>query len=88
MNKIRSVEPYRASIGKEILGKWSGVVRVWSEPKSAVDGATVVDEIKKPTRVTVLEEQLDVYGSKPQRARIEYGKGREGWVLYHSLVTK
>lgn len=88
MSKIVSVEPYKASVSKEILKKWDGVVRVWSEPKSAVEGAKVVDEIRKPIEVTVLEEQKDMYGSLSQRARIRYGKGKEGWVLYHALVIR
>lgn len=86
MNAIKSVEPYKASINEEILKKWNGTVRVWSEPKSAVEGAEVVDEITKPVEVTVIEEQKDMYGSLAQRAKIRYGEGKEGWVLYHALV--
>lgn len=88
MNKIEKVEPYQASISEEVLGKWNGIVRVWSEPKSAVEGAEVVDKITKPIKVTVVEEQKDMYGSKAQRAKISYGKGKEGWVLYDALVKK
>jgi len=86
MNSIKSVEPYKAFVTKEILKEWNGVVRVWSEPRSAVEGAEVVDEITKPIEVTVIEEQKDMYGSLAQRARIKYGEGKEGWVLYHALV--
>jgi len=86
MNSIKSVEPYKAFVTKEILKKWNGVVRVWSEPKSAVEGSEVVDEITKPIEVTVIEEQKDMYGSLAQRAKIKYGEGKEGWVLYHALV--
>jgi hypothetical protein len=86
--KIESVEPYEASIDGETLNRWSGIVRVWSEPKSAVEGATVVDEIQKPLQVTVIEEQKDMYGSLSQRARISYGKGKEGWVLFQALTKK
>lgn len=88
MNKIEKVEPYKVLVTKEILTKWNGVVRVWSEPKSAVEGAEVVDEIKKPTEVTVVEEQKDMYGSLAQRAKIRYSNNREGWVLYHALGRK
>ena len=88
MNKVEEVEPYQASVSKEILSKWSGVVRVWSEPKSAVEGAEVVDEIKEPVEVTVVEEQKDMYGSKAQRAKITYSDGREGWVLSDALVIR
>jgi len=88
MNKIVNVEPYQASISEEVLSKWNGIVKVWSEPKSAVEGAEVVDKITKPIKVTVVEEQKDMYGSKAQRARINYGKGKEGWVLYDALVKK
>ena len=88
MKNIITVEPYRASITAEILKKWNGTVRVWSEPKSAVDGAKVVDEITKPTNVTVIEEQKDMYGSLSQRARVKYGTGKEGWVLYHMIAKK
>jgi len=88
MNKIEKVEPYKAWVSKEILSRWNDVVRVWSKPKSAVEGAEVVDEIKQPTEVTVVEEQKDMYGSKAQRARITYGEGREGWVLSDALAVK
>ena len=88
MNKIESVEPYEAFINRETLGRWSGIVRVWSEPKSAVGGATVVDEIQRPLQVTVTGEQKDMYGSLSQRARISYGKGKEGWVLFQALTKK
>jgi hypothetical protein len=85
-NIIKSVEPYKATVSKEILKQWNGVVRVWSEPKSAVEGAKVVDELTEPIEVTVTEEQKDMYGSLAQRAKIRYGEGKEGWVLYHALV--
>jgi len=85
LNKIEVVKPYKARISKETVDKWHGTIRVWSEPKSAVEGAEVVDEIQKPTTVTVVEEQKDMYGSLAQRARIKYGKGKEGWVQYHAL---
>ena len=88
MNKIEKVEHYKAWVSKEILSRWNGVVRVWSDPESAVEGAEVVDEIKKPTEVTVVEEQKDMYGSKAQRARITYSEGREGWVLSDALAVK
>jgi hypothetical protein len=88
MNQIESVNPYKASIGKDIISKWNGVIRVWSEPQSIVEGARVVDEIRQPVEVTVVEEQKDMYGSLSQRARINYGEGKEGWVLYDALVIK
>lgn len=87
MNRIDRIESYQAFVSEEILSKWSGIVRVWSEPKSAVDGATVLDEIREPIEVTVVEEQKDMYGSKMQRARIRYGEGREGWVLSQALTA-
>jgi hypothetical protein len=88
VNRIEKVEPYKAWVSGEILDKWNGVVRVWSEPRSAVDGAEVVDEIKKPTEVRVVEEQKDMYGSLAQRFRIRYGKSQEGWVLFDALAIK
>ena len=88
MNKVEKFEPYQASVSKEILSKWNGIVRVWSEPKSAVEGAEVIDEIKEPVEVTVVEEQKDMYGSKAQRAKIKYGEGREGWVLSDALTVR
>lgn len=86
MNKIEKVEPYKAMVSEEILGKWNGIVRVWSEPMSAVEGSQVVDEIKEPLEVTVIEEQKDIYGSLSQRARIRYGDNKEGWVLWDVLA--
>jgi len=88
VNKVEKFEPYQASVSKEILSKWNGIVRVWSEPKSAVEGAEVIDEIKEPVEVTVVEEQKDMYGSKAQRAKIKYGEGREGWVLSDALTVR
>ena len=88
MKKAEESELYKASVSKDTLDRWNGVVRVWSEPKSAVEGAEVVDEIRKPIKVSVVEEQKDMYGSLTQRAKICYGKGKEGWVLYDALVTK
>jgi len=88
MSKIEKVEPYKATVSEETLTKWNGIVRVWSDPKSAVEGAEVVDEIREPVEVTVLEEQRYMPGSQAQRARILYGEGREGWVLCNALITK
>ena len=42
MNKVEQVEPYSANVTKSILKKWNGVVRVWSEPMSAVEGSQVL----------------------------------------------
>ena len=55
MNKVEQVEAYSANVTKSILKKWNGVVRVWSEPMSAVEGSQVLDEITAPTQVTVFE---------------------------------
>lgn len=87
MKEINIVEPYKASITQEILNKWNGVVRVWSEPKSAVDGAEIVDLIKRPVEVTVIEKQKDTYGSMTQRLKIRYEEGKEGWVLRHAIAN-
>ncbi|MFQ5933899.1 MAG: hypothetical protein ACE5KI_04590 [Dehalococcoidia bacterium] len=88
MNKIEQVEAYKATISEDVLKKWNGIVRVWSEPKSAVEGSQVLDEIKDPVGVTVVEEQKDIYGSLAQRAKIQYGDGKEGWVLYDAIEVK
>ena len=50
--------------------------------------AKVSDEIKKPTEITVIEEQKDMHGSKAQRAKITYDVGREGWVLSDAISVK
>ena len=88
MNQIESVKPYKASISKDIINQWNGVIRIWSDPQSIVEGSRVVDEIRRPVEVTVIEEQKDMYGSLSQRARIKYGKGKKGWVLYDALKIK
>ena len=75
-------EPYPVSITKALLAKWNGEVRVWDQPCSAIEGAIVIDSITRPLRAKVVEEQLDLYGSTPQRVRIRYGRGKEGWVIY------
>ena len=50
----------------------------------------MVYQIKKPVEVTVVEEQESMFGSdsRPQQARIRYGKGKEGGVLYEAIVKK
>ena len=88
MNKVEEVEPYDANVTRAILKKWNGVVRVWSEPMSAVEGSQVLDEIIAPTQVTVFEEQKDVYGSLSQRAHIRYADSKEGWVLWDAISTE
>ncbi|MEE9285712.1 MAG: hypothetical protein V3V35_08310, partial [Dehalococcoidia bacterium] len=53
---------------------------------SAIEGAKVVDIIVKPIQARVLEEQLDMFGSIPQRARIRYSRNKEGWVIYDMIA--
>ena len=67
-----------------LLEKWEGTVRVWDSPNSAIEGAVVLDKITEPTQVEVFEEQMDMYGSIPQRAHIRYGD-KEGWVIYDMI---
>jgi hypothetical protein len=86
MEKIESVQEYSAVITQEILERYDGVVRVWDSPRSAIDGGQVVDRITQPTDVLVYEEEKDIYGALPQRAKVRYGDGKEGWVLYQMLV--
>ncbi len=88
MAKIEKVEPYRALVSQETITRWNGVVRVWSDPKSAVEGSEVVGQIREPTEVIVMEEQREMFSSQPQRARVQYAEGREGWVLFEALVLK
>jgi len=85
---IEKVKPYPALISRETIKQWNGVVRVWSEPKSLVEGAEVIDEIKEPIEVTVVEEQRGILGSKAQRAKIIYGLNKEGWVFFDVLSLK
>jgi hypothetical protein len=86
MDKITRVQAYTAVITPEILERYDGVVRVWDSPRSAIDGGQVVDRITQTTEVVVSEEEKDIYGSLPQRAKVRYGDGKEGWVLYQMLV--
>lgn len=85
MHTIEKVKPYQASISQETLSQWNGVVRVWNEPKSLVEGAEVIDEIREPVKVTVVEEQKGILGSNAQRAKIIYGSNKEGWVFFDVL---
>ena len=87
MEKIQRVQEYRALITQEILERYDGVVRLWDSPRSAIDGGQVVDTITQPTEVVVSEEERDLYGSLPQRAKVRYGDGKTGWVLYQ-MITK
>jgi hypothetical protein len=86
MEKIAPVQAYRALITQEILDRYDGVVRVWDTPRSAIDGGQVLDRISQPTEVVVSEEEKDLYGSLPQRAKVRYGDGKEGWVLYQMIA--
>ena len=85
MFKTRTVDPYRVAISRTVLNKWNSEVRVWDTPQSAIEGAVVLDKITKPTKATVIEEQMDMYGSLPQRARIRYSRNKEGWVIYEMV---
>jgi hypothetical protein len=87
MEKIEHVQKYTATITQEILDRYDGVVRVWDTPRSAIDGGQVLDKISQPTEVVVSEEEKDLYGSLPQRAKVRYGAGKEGWILYQ-MITK
>jgi hypothetical protein len=86
MDKIVQVQEYPALISQEILDRYDGVVRVWDTPRSAIDGGQVVDKITHPTDVVVSAEEKDIYGSLPQRAKVRYADGKEGWVLYQMLT--
>jgi hypothetical protein len=86
MEKIERVQEYRAMITQEILDRYGEVVRVWDTPRSAIDGGHVVDRITQPTEILVLEEEKDIYGSLPQRAKVRYAGDKEGWVLYQMLL--
>lgn len=88
MNESERFEPYQAYISEETLNKWNKIVTVWSQPTSPIEGARVVDEIKQPLEVTVVEEQLETYGLRRKRAKIRYDEGREGWVLAEALTVK
>ena len=86
MFKTRVIDPpHLARVTKALLAKWNGEVRVWDSPKSAIEGAEVLDIITSPCSIGVVEEQLDMYGSIPQRARISYRRGKEGWIIYDML---
>jgi hypothetical protein len=87
LENIEPVQEYRAKITQDVLDRYDGVVRVWDTPRSAIDGGQVVDKLTQPTEVVVHEEEKDIYGSLPQRVRIRYGDGREGWVLYQMIVS-
>ena len=78
------VESYKASVTKETIDGLGGVVRVWDRPASIVEGAQVVDTIAEPIEVTVVEEEQGMH-HWPQRAKVTYGEGKEGWVLYNAL---
>jgi hypothetical protein len=88
MDKITQVQEYPAVITLEIIKRYDGVVRVWDTPRSAIDGGQVVDKITQPTDVVVSAEEKDLYGSLPQRAKVRYADGKEGWILYQMLAKQ
>lgn len=87
MEKSTKLKPYKMSITEETIERY-GSVRIWDQPKSAVEGAQVVREVTKPTAVTVIEEQKDMYGSTVQRAKVKLDRGKEGWVVFSMLTKK
>lgn len=86
MTKIKSFKTYDASVSQDTLQKWKDIVSVWSKPKGPREGGTVIDEIKEPMNVTVLDEQSVVWGSEKRLSKIKYGDGHEGWVLSEALT--
>ena len=88
MVEFESIEPYMAIVGDDIFLKWNGSVPIWSSPNSDIHGAVVVDEIKKSIEATVIELQKDTESCRILRAKIRYGEGKEGWVLYDALIPK
>ncbi len=86
LEKIERVAEYRGMITEETLDRYGGVVRIWDTPRSAIDGGCVVDKITQPTEVFVFEEEKDIYGALPQRAKVRYGTSKEGWVLYQMIA--
>lgn len=86
LEKIERVQEYKAMITQEVLDRYGGIVRIWDTPRSAIDGGQVLDQITQPTEVLVLEEEKDIYGSLPQRAKVRYTGEKEGWVLYQMIV--
>jgi hypothetical protein len=89
MARIEKVEPYRASISRAALRKADGRIRVWSEPRSAVEGSEVLGEISGPLKVMVTEEQKELFSARPRRVRIVYGrKKQEGWVVSDVLTRQ
>ena len=86
LENIERVQEYKAMITQETLDRYEGVVRIWDTPRSAIDGGQVADKITQPTEVLVFEEEKDMYGSLLQRAKVRYGSGKEGWVLYQMLT--
>ena len=86
LENIERVQEYKAMITRETLDRYEGVIRIWDTPRSAIDGGQVADKITQPTEVLMFEEEKDMYGSLPQRAKVRYGSGKEGWVLYQMLT--
>jgi len=84
MNDLKKFQPYQAFVSQETLWTWN-LVSVWNSPKSPSEGAKVIDEIRQPIEVTVVEEQQETYGLKRKLAKIAYA-GKEGWVPSEALT--
>ncbi len=82
---IRKVEGYKVTISERTLYKSGGEVRVWDTPCCFADGARVVDIIDKPVEALAIEEQPTHSSAGLQRVKINYGDGKEGWVLYEAI---
>ena len=87
-NQVAVVTGSSRGIGRVIALRLAqgGAKVVVNHRDSEATALEVVDEIKKPIEVTVLELQKDTEDCRALRARIRYGEGRGGWVLYSAIT--
>ena len=77
--RLRQVA-YTATITNTTLAQFPRGVRIWDAPRSAVEGARVVQVVTMPMQVEVVAEQLEPCSDTPQRFKIRY-QDQEGWIL-------
>ncbi|MDH3598810.1 MAG: hypothetical protein OEU26_04115 [Candidatus Tectomicrobia bacterium] len=71
---------YTATVTKTTLAQFPCGVRIWDAPRSAVEGARVIQVVTTPMQVDIVAEQLEPFSDTPERCKIRY-RDQEGWIL-------
>jgi hypothetical protein len=78
---------YPATISNTTLDQFPHGVRIWDAPRSAVEGARVVQVVTTSVQVEVVAEQLEPFSDTPEWFNIRY-QDQEGWILAVMLTLQ